>query len=180
MLKSIVFLIVNLLCTTSSYSPVVVFYFVSNLLVSQSGIEVWLQIMVLALLSLCCFMLAIVALEITKAASTNDSAEVRSIRPIENNAMPTYIGLFVISLGINNLEPCGVLFVLFVLFIMWRRFERTCYFNPLWSLLGWYFYELQTKQDGTFFLVTQRKDLKDKSKLENLKRINNYTFMEIN
>lgn len=120
---------------------------------------------------------ALMARKVIEAISINDCADIKAIHPIEHNAIPTYVGLFVISLGINDLTQLGAIFVLFILFIMWLRFERVCYFNPIWSLFRWYFYEFQT-EDGTYFLITQRKDIKNSGKITNLKRINNYTFME--
>ncbi len=178
MIKSIIISFSRLLCTLSSYSPVVVFYIISRLLTSQSGISSIRQIAIIVMLVLCCLVFALIARKIIEVISISDCASIKTIHPIENNAIPTYVGLFVISLGISGLAQLGAIFILFVLFIMWLRFERVCYFNPIWSLFRWYFYEFQT-EDGTYFLITQRKDIKSGGRITNLRRINNYTFMEV-
>jgi hypothetical protein len=110
-----------------------------------------------------------------KSGETLDASEVK---PIESTAMPTYIGLFVIALGLGTDKLGEAFIVLTVLLVLWGLFERVFYFNPIWLFFGYRFYEVRTRHDNTFTLVTKRADLKGAMEFQNLRRINNYTYLE--
>jgi hypothetical protein len=116
---------------------------------------------------------------IKKTITTEDNIEITRIRPIESVAMPTYIGLFVISLGITSFPIVTALTILIILFVFWGFFEIVFYFNPIWIIFGYRFYEAESKNGNTFTLITKQRDLKNELNLNRLQRINNYTFMEI-
>lgn len=174
------------LLTLSSFSGVILFF----LLVKQD-IDVLPFVDVPDLLShywirgvglvLCFVLLSGVSLKFAisfiKSSETLESAE---IKPIENIAMPTYIGLFVIALEIGDNKIEESIAVLAVLLVLWGFFERVFYFNPVWLLFGYRFYEVKTVNHNSFTLITKRQDIKESVKLTNVKRINEYTFLEIN
>ncbi len=110
---------------------------------------------------------------------SGDTLDVREIKPIESTAMPTYIGLFVIALGLKDDKIAQSFVVLAVLLILWGYFERVFYFNPIWILFGFRFYEAKTAQENTFTLITKRQDLKQSQQFNGLRRINEYTFLEV-
>lgn len=108
----------------------------------------------------------------------HDTLQAAAIRPIEATAIPTYIGLFVISLELGDNPPAQALAVLAVLFVLWCWFERVFYFNPMWLLFGYRFYEAEDKAGNSFTVISRRRNLKGAQSLTNLKRINDYTFLE--
>lgn len=110
-----------------------------------------------------------------KSGETLDASE---LKPIESTAMPVYIGLFVIALGLGTDKLGQAFIVLSVLLVLWGLFERVFYFNPIWLFFGYRFYEVRTKHDNTFTLVTRRADLKGAMEFQDLRRINNYTYLE--
>jgi|GEM_PF-2278733 hypothetical protein len=124
--------------------------------------------------------------------SNTGSFTIAEIKPLESVAVPTYIGLFVVSMGVasadfdgkmvasgfNMVDAVGVVTML-LLFIFWRKIERILYFNPIWLLLKFRFYEIKAEDGGTYTLITRRQDMKNTQYIDSLLRINNYTYMEI-
>ncbi len=124
--------------------------------------------------------------------SNTGSFTIAEIKPLESVAVPTYIGLFVVSMGVasadfdgkmvasgfNMVDAVGVVTML-LLFIFWRKIERILYFNPIWLLLKFRFYEIKAEDGGTYTLITRRQDMKNTQHMDSLLRINNYTYMEI-
>lgn len=124
--------------------------------------------------------------------SNTGSFTIAEIKPLESVAVPTYIGLFVISMGVasadfdgkmvasgfNMVDAVGVVTML-LLFIFWRKIERILYFNPIWLLLKFRFYEIKAEDGGTYTLITRRQDMKNTQYMDSLLRVNNYTYMEI-
>lgn len=114
-------------------------------------------------------------------------------KPMESVAIPTYVGLFVIAVEIANMDNEGrlfawlefgdisALFLLVLLFILWRKIEKIIYFNPVWLVKGYRFYEIRAADGNSYTLITNRDDMKTIKKpvkTESLIRINNYTYME--
>lgn len=170
---------VNLLYTLSSYSMVIFFYIAGHFLKEYNSISTAEAMLSLALLLIVLLFIASIITTIIKKWGTRDKAQVSAIKPVENNLTPTYIGLFVIALSINELNIGASLTILLLLFVWWMLFERVSYFNPLWLILGWHFYEVTCSTGTIVFLVTRQKDYKQLNTLTNLRRINNYTFMEV-
>lgn len=124
--------------------------------------------------------------------SNTGSFTIAEIKPLESVAVPTYIGLFVVSMGVasvdfdgrvvlpglNMVDAVGIV-TMSLLFIFWRKIERILYFNPIWLLLKFRFYEIKAEDGGTYTLITQREDMKNTRYMDSLLRINNYTYMEI-
>ena len=113
------------------------------------------------------------------------------IKALESIAVPTYIGLFVVSMsvaaanfdgsivaGLKIVDAVGII-AMTLMFIFWRRIERILYFNPIWLILGFRFYEIKAADGNTYTLITWREDMKRRQRMDSLLRINNYTYMEI-
>jgi hypothetical protein len=182
MLKALYLFIVGRLLSASSFLMVVVFYFMCIdvpvvYLPCSLGKYIFVKtfIMIIIVMFFAWFLIWLVK----KTIRTEDSIEIVRIRPIESVAMPTYMGLFVISLGITTFPIKVAGMVLIILFIFWGFFERVFYFNPIWIIFGYRFYEAESKHTNTFTLITKQRDLKNKLRIDKLRRINNYTFMEI-
>lgn len=109
-----------------------------------------------------------------------DSISRNSIKEIElanNNFLPTYLGYFFVSLGIENVP---VLIVVFTIIYIFTFLSQTLYFNPIFLIFGFHFYFIKTSADIKIFLIT-RKQLKAprEHNFEKLRRINNYTFIDL-
>lgn len=109
-----------------------------------------------------------------------DIINANSVSEIElanNNFLPTYLGYFFVSLGI---EDVPTLIVVFSIIYIFTFLSQTLYFNPIFLLFGYHFYFIKTSQNIKIFLIT-REQLKTpgENSFEKLRRINNYTFIEL-
>jgi hypothetical protein len=139
------------------------------------------DLMKLVILLLLGLIIAYVELKFFSSKS-EDTAEVKTIKPLESSVIPTYIGLFVIMLGFQAMEIKQLFPIILLLFVLWCIFERNYYFNIFWSLLGYRFYEVEDINGNVLTLISKNKDMKNGSgtrKFENLSRINNFTFLEV-
>lgn len=104
------------------------------------------------------------------------SGEVDSIEHANNSFLPSYLGYFFVALSISNWEILG--FVYSVLF-MFTFLSQALYFNPLFLLFGYEFYNIKTKNRTAIFLISRHRYKKpDDIEIPIAYRINNYTFIE--
>lgn len=104
-------------------------------------------------------------------------SKIVEVEQANNSFLPSYLGYFFVALSVTYFET--LIFVFLVLFIF-TFFSQTLYFNPLFLLFGYHFYYLKTINRTKIFLIT-RKTLKDPDNIDlpNLKRINDFTFIDI-
>jgi len=102
---------------------------------------------------------------------------VGEIELANNNFLPTYLGYFFVSLGISDTPT---LIVVFLMIYVFTYLSQTLYFNPIFLIFGYHFYFIKTINNVKIFLIT-RKNLKTpkEDSFENLRRINNYTFIDL-
>lgn len=109
-----------------------------------------------------------------------DSLQSGSVKEIElanNNFLPTYLGYFFVSLGV---EDVSTLIVVFAIIYGFTFLSQTLYFNPIFLLFGYHFYFIKTSGNVKIFLITKRKlKTPGQDSFEKLRRINNYTFIEL-
>lgn len=105
------------------------------------------------------------------------SGSVKEIELANNNFLPTYLGYFFVSLGVNDVPTLVVVFLMIYIFTF---LSQTLYFNPIFLLFGFHFYFIKTSANVKIFLITKKK-LKTPGEygFEKLRRINNYTFIEL-
>ena len=102
--------------------------------------------------------------------------EVESIEHANNSFLPSYLGYFFVALGISNAETLW--FVYTVLFVF-TYLSQALYFNPLFLLFGFEFYNIRTNNGTAIFLISKYKYKKpDEIQISKAYRINNYTFIE--
>ena len=118
------------------------------------------------------------ALKITEILPANETAQVKSIYPMESSFLPTYIGLFVISLGLNNNFMLENSILLILLFVFWLFLENVSYFNPFFLIFGYRFYEVITIDEKKITVISKKKDLKDIKSFNSLIRISNFNYIE--
>jgi hypothetical protein len=102
--------------------------------------------------------------------------EIICIEHANNSFLPSYLGYFFVALSINNWE--SLVFVYSVLFIFTYK-SQALYFNPLFLLFGFEFYNIKTKKGTTVFLISRKQYRNpDEVIIKTSYRINNYTFIE--
>lgn len=102
---------------------------------------------------------------------------VQEIELANNNFLPTYLGYFFVSLGVNDIPTLVVVFSIIYVFTF---LSQTLYFNPIFLLFGYHFYFIKTSQNIKIFLITKKKlKVPGNEGFNNLKRINNYTFIDL-
>ncbi|MCX2496145.1 hypothetical protein OQX63_21800 [Pedobacter sp. PF22-3] len=109
-----------------------------------------------------------------------DRLQTTSIKEIElanNNFLPTYLGYFFVSLGINDISTLIVVFLIIYVFTV---LSQTLYFNPIFLLFGYHFYFIKTSGNVKIFLITKKRlKTPGDAGFNDLRRINNYTFIEL-
>jgi len=102
--------------------------------------------------------------------------DIVSIEHANNSFLPSYLGYFFVALSISNWE--SLIFVYIILFIFTFK-SQALYFNPLFLLFGYEFYNIRTNNGTTIFLIS-RKNYRnpDDVQIPAANRVNNYTFIE--
>lgn len=102
--------------------------------------------------------------------------DITNIEHANNSFLPSYLAYFFVALSINNWETLA--FVYGILFIF-TFLSQALYFNPLFLLLRFEFYNITTKNGAAIFLIS-REHYKTPTDIEikAAHRINNYTYIE--
>ena len=102
--------------------------------------------------------------------------ESETIEYANNSFLPSYLGYFFVALSIND---CHTLLVVYCILLIFTFLSQALYFNPLFLLFGFEFYNVKTKSGYTYFLIS-RKHFKTATDIIISKayRINNYTFID--
>lgn len=105
-----------------------------------------------------------------------DAGTVATIDHANNSFLPSYLGYFFVALSIDNWET--LIFVYGVLFIF-TFLSQALYFNPLFLLFGFEFYNITTRNGAAIFLISRhRYKVPSDIDIPLAFRINNYTFIE--
>ena len=101
---------------------------------------------------------------------------VESIEHANNSFLPSYLGYFFVALSVGSWE--ALWFVYCVLFVF-TFLSQALYFNPLFLLFGYDFYNIRTRGGASVFLISKGGYRKpDEVDISSASRINNYTFIE--
>lgn len=102
--------------------------------------------------------------------------QIESIEYANNSFLPSYLGYFFVALSVADWETLR--FVYGMLFIF-TFLSQALYFNPLFLLFGYEFYNVKTRHGVTLFLISHKKYKKPGDiDIDRVFRINNYTFIE--
>lgn len=95
----------------------------------------------------------------------------------DNDFLPTYLGYFFLSVGITENRTMIVVYVIVFVFTF---LSQTQYFNPIYLLFGYHYYHILTPQGTRVFVIARGKVIrkKDDATFENLRRINDTTYIE--
>lgn len=99
-----------------------------------------------------------------------------SVELANGEFMPTYMGYFFVALSINNENT---LICVGTILIVLLYFSKSIYFNPLFCLFGYTFYNLKMN-NGIEIVVITKRPIKsaDGLSFNSLKRINDYTYID--
>lgn len=104
------------------------------------------------------------------------SGSIVSIEHANNSFLPSYLGYFFVALSIGGWE--ALFFVYGVLFVF-TFLSQALYFNPLFLLFRFEFYNIVTKDGAAVFLISRnRYKLPSDVAIDKAYRINDYTFIE--
>jgi hypothetical protein len=95
-----------------------------------------------------------------------------------NNAfLPSYLGYFFVALSIEDFYTMIFMFIILFIFTF---FSQTLYFNPLFLLWGFQFFYFTKEDNVKIFVITREKIITpDDIELNDLRRINDYTFIDL-
>lgn len=94
-----------------------------------------------------------------------------------NNAfLPSYLGYFFVALSITNFNTLVYVFIILFVFTF---LSQTLYFNPLFLIFRYNFYNVSTSNKSKLFIISKNQITKvDDVEFPHLKRINNFTFID--
>ena len=122
--------------------------------------------------------IAVVCLLLTrKLTAISVECRIKEVELANNTFLPSYLGYFFVALSVPDMNT--FLFVYWIVFAFTYLSQSLC-FNPLFLLVGYQFYFV-TAEDGTkIFLITKQnmKNIED-VELDNLRRINDFTYIDI-
>jgi len=167
----------RLFLSFSSFFPgLILFIFTRNIFPNVENLL--MSITKIFILILVMLVVAFLSLKHFEDKGKSDTANIVSIQPVEHEIIPTYIGLFVIMVGLDSLSFIYQIFTVFFIFVIWFvLMEKSYYFNLIW-LLKYRYYKVQDKIGNTYIIYSKRNDVKEVGKIQNLVRINNFTFLE--
>ncbi|MCF5509071.1 hypothetical protein SO486_16620 [Pseudomonas salmasensis] len=109
-------------------------------------------------------------------SDTFQPGQVVSIEHANNSFLPSYLGYFFVALSINSFQT--LVFVYLILFIFTYR-SQALYFNPLFLLYGYEFYNVSTSSHVTLFLISKESFRTPKEVvIDKVYRINDYTLID--
>lgn len=166
-------LIFNLFLTLSATSWMVVVYLIKENF-SILSIPVVLFDILLIFVPI---VLALFSMLIMKALGTDSLHGCKELELADNQFLPVYLGYFFVSLSINDRKTFLFVFAIVYIFTL---VSQTQYFNPTLLLLGYHYYNIVTEADTKVLVILRGKVIRNKNNLclDNLKRINNTTFIK--
>lgn len=103
------------------------------------------------------------------------SGEVAGIEHANNSFLPSYLGYFFVALSINS---WNTLFFVYSILFIFTFLSQALYFNPLFLVYGYEFYNIKTRNGAAIFLISRcRYKTPDEIEIKSVSRINNYTFI---
>lgn len=171
-----------LLLRFSSFSMTIVFYLAVKDFGSFWGLPMWGCRVIAVFISVLIFLLlAQVCVWALRRNRRYESADIVELNPHESQVVPSFVSMFVVSLGLVPMSISSTVIVGVLMFSFWCILCHVSYYNPFFTLFRYRFYQARLNDEHAKFiiLITKKDGLKEGKKIEKLKRINNYTFMEV-
>lgn len=95
-----------------------------------------------------------------------------------NSFLPSYLGYFFVALSVSDKDFFTIM-VLYSILFLFVFLSKTFYFNPIFLLFGYHFYQVKTNSGLKVFFIT-KKTLRKPSDIDiqSVYRINDFTFIE--
>lgn len=172
-------IIFRVILTFNATSLLILIYLVQKGITIPLLIELnWPNLVSYGLFSLIPFLLTLLSIWFSQYLGFDDfkKGQINSIEHANNSFLPSYLGYFFVGLSLENLET--FLFVYVVLFVF-TFLSQALYFNPLFLLFKFDFYNIKTVEGAAIFLISKKKyKLPSEIEIKKAFRINNYTFIE--
>ena len=122
--------------------------------------------------------LSVVSLYLTRwfCLCKDDLIKVKSIQMADSEFLPVYLGYFFVALSIPNLYT--LIFIYFIV-CLFSYISQTQYYNPIFLLMGFHYYHVETLNGTQIFIVAYGKVLRSvkETSFHSLRRINDTTFI---
>ena len=104
-------------------------------------------------------------------------SEIQEVELASHSFLPNYLGYFFVALSVPNLSTLSIVYAVILVF---THLSQALSFNPIFLLFGYQFYFI-TGADGTkVFLITRQKmKAYQDAEFDNLRRINDFTFIDM-
>lgn len=122
-------------------------------------------------------LLSFVSILLTGLLGKDNLNQCSDIEEANNSFLPTYLGYFFVGLGVEKWQHLVYVYLIIVIF---TYVAQTQYFNPIFLLFGFRFYNVTTNK-GTKILLISRKPIRRAEELSfpKLRRINDTTFISL-
>ena len=99
------------------------------------------------------------------------------IKQANDSYLPSYLGFFFVASSVPDYITFCFVFSIIAIFVF---FSRSVYFNPMYFLLGYRFYDIKTTEMVRILVVSKKNIRKaGDAVFEKTKRINDFTFIEL-
>jgi hypothetical protein len=119
--------------------------------------------------------LSAISVLLTLPRDKDDLRTCSDLKEANISFLPVYLGYFFVGLGIGKLQH---LFFVYLIILVFTCVAQTQYYNPIYLLFGFRYYEATTAQGTNVFLIVRGNLRKaTDAKFENLRRINDTTYI---
>jgi len=123
-------------------------------------------------------LLTLISLLISRMLSKEkvNKGDIINVEYANDAFLPSYLGYFFVALDVPNTQT---LWFVYPLIFVFTFLSQTLYFNPLFLVFGYHFYNLTTINNVRIFMITKKK-FKDPANVSfpSLLRINDFTYID--
>lgn len=168
-------LLFKILLTLNATSWMIILYAI-NEKCTFFNLPIWLFDTLLFLIPV---LLSFISIQLSKRLGKDNLSECTEFNLADNEFLPVYLGYFFLSMSItsNNIK---MLLVIYGIVFVFTFLSQTQYFNPIFLLFGYHYYHILTQNGTRIFVIHRGKVIRNKEnlKFENLRRINDTTYIE--
>jgi hypothetical protein len=119
--------------------------------------------------------LSAVSIPLTLLLDKDNLENCGNLEEASNSFLPTYLGYFFVGLGIEKFQHLTFIYFIILLF---TYVAQTQYYNPIFLLFGYCFYNAETAEGAKVFLIVKKNMRRtNDTKFSNLRRINDTTYI---
>ena len=123
------------------------------------------------------FLFTVVWLFAARWFSADNMGGCEDVDEAQNDFLANYLGYVFIGIGVDDLQV--LIMVYLIIFVLTFAVQSKC-FNPMLLIFGFKYYDVTTSEGTKVFIITRRNLRKaDDVEFNNLRRINNMSYIEI-